>query len=259
LIKVKTHFAKSDRALRQVGVAVPISREAAMHRPTALVGACVLALAVFGTLTFVAIGTGTPRLQAPDQTQFVTGWVRLSTSSSGLATVVTVTTRGSAADTPSTVVAAYRIQHPKPRTLAFEGWAAVQFQSKRLTVLSASGTAWQFVVSDPDAADAFPTADFQRIGVVGLSRHWGWQVDGDQYDVASKLLAAVCGTSGAAADMSGGCGSCAWGGPGITLCEANCGPTEGCSAECGPGYYACCNCPSSCSCCRDIETRPSAW
>jgi hypothetical protein len=230
-----------------------------MFRPTVLIGTCLLALAVIGTLASVTIGTGTPRLQVPDQTQFLTGWVRLSTSSSGLATVVTVTARGSAAaDAPSAVLAAYRIQYRKPRKLDFEGWAAVQFQSKRLTVLSASGITWQFVVSDPDAADAFSTTELQQIGVAGLSRHWGWQIDGDQYDVASKLLAAVCGSSGTEADVSGGCGPCAAGGPGITTCEANCSQTQGCSAECGPGYYACCNCPSSCSCCReDINSKPA--
>jgi hypothetical protein len=229
-----------------------------MHRPTVLIAGCVLTLAVIGTLTFVTIGAGTPRLQVPDQTQFLTGWVRLSTSPSGLATVVTVTVRASAADAPSAVVAAYRVQYRKPRKLDYEGWAVVQFQSKRLTVLSASGITWQFVVSDPDAADAFSTTDLQQIGVAGLSRHWGWQIDGDQYDVASKLLAAVCGSSGTEADVSEGCGACGAGGPGITNCGAECGATEGCAAECGPGYYACCNCPSSCSCCREaINTKPA--
>jgi hypothetical protein len=208
-------------------------------------------------LAFVATGAGAPGTQLPGQPQFLAGWVHMSTSPNGLATVVTVTSRQSTADGSEAVESAFRLQHAKPQHLEYEGLADIVYEAKRLTVLAGGGMGWQFLVAD-GLPEALGPSRYPTFAVIGLSRHWGAPIQRSASEVSSSLLAEVCSVGGMNGDSQGGCDSCTWGGKGTSNCESHCEAGEDCSAICAPGYHACCSCPSKCTCCADQIETPAA-
>jgi|WetSurMetagenome_2_1015567.scaffolds.fasta_scaffold155750_3 hypothetical protein len=207
-------------------------------------------------LAFVANGTGTPNTESPGQPLIVSGWVRMTTDLDGLATAITVSALRKRADI-ALVDSAFRLQHAKPQYLEFEGEAELAFEPKRLTLRAANGLAWEFVVTDRLPDDGLLKTDAVPMAVLGLARYWGNSLLDGASEVTASLFAGVCTASGF--DGEGGCGSCTWGGPGVSTCGVSCGGGDECSASCAPGTHACCYCPDTCRCCPDdIGGAPAA-
>lgn len=218
-----------------------------MIRRTVLIATAVLA--------FVAVGAGAPRTQLPPPQQLLlAGWVRMTTSPNGLATVVTITTRQWTEGRLEAEDWAFRLQHAKPQYLAFEGQAEVAYDARCLMVLPGRGGGWQFLVAEGLPDDLLEPSEVQRYAVAGLSRHWGGVLQFNQDAASSALLAGACTASAGAGAAAGDCDACQPSG-GDASCTATCGGTDTCTVECASSYRACCSCPDSCFCCSgQIQT-----
>jgi hypothetical protein len=180
------------------------------------------------------VAASLPQMDAP-----VTrvGWVRMATSLDGSTTVVTL---GSpmTGSIPGAVVEAFRVQHLVPAAVAASGTANLTYEPGRLAVAFVDGETWSFSVGQERTAAHIYV-------VAGLSHYWGETVSRSSEEVERELMLGGCASGP-------GCDSCASGGIGVESCTAPCEPGSSCSATCGDGYFACCNCPGSCRCCRGM-------
>jgi hypothetical protein len=209
-----------------------------MRRRTTLIG--VVALLLTG---MAPSGAGGPQQEAVT----LTGRVRIATADDQRSTVITLIV-GSAVNPETTVVTrAFRLQHPTPQFLEYEGPATVVYAGTHLVVKGLEPVAWVFVVAGRVPSDDVQALPYPRVQVSGLSHFWGTSIHDTEQAVLASLLPKGCATT----DGDPNCTACAQGGPGATGCSAECGST-GCEVTCGRGTHACCNCPARCGCCPDI-------
>jgi hypothetical protein len=203
---------------------------------------CALFVAV---LSLAAAGGGGVASTVAQGGVFISGQLVIESDENSQTTVITVDADSDRRPADGRAEHAFRVQQPT-KLLSFRGFGTLSFQRGTLSVwLSpAPGSALAFTVLpapvEETGADVIPAA--------GLAHFYGSGVSGTAEDVRALLFA---GWRGAVSpDSLEGCGSCQEGGSGWTYCEPP-GPSTTCSADCMEGYYACCNAPSECRCCRE--------
>lgn len=203
-------------------------------------------VALTGAVLLAAI-TQSQGQVAVDASVTLVGWVRVETAADLRSAVITVIAGDKANPEADAVNRAFRAQFPVETLVDFEGPATLQFARDRLTVSVDKRVGWCFVVtgtaekSDPDEG-AYPT-----VPLVGLAQYWGPTVHASEDRVFARLLPRVCTLS-----AGGDCDTCEIGGAGSPGCSADC-DGDSCSVTCGTSSHACCGCPTSCTCCADIE------
>jgi hypothetical protein len=218
-----------------------------------------------GLVALLLTATAPNGASSPQQKALtLTGWVRMATADDQRTTVMTMTVGGTPSPETDIVTRAFRVQHPTPMSVEYEGPATVVYAGTHLVVQGPEDVGWVFVVAGRVPGRDVEALPYPRVEVSGLSHFWGTSVHGTEPAVLARLLPTGCATT----DGDPNCAACAQGGPGATACSAECGST-GCDVTCGTGTHACCNCPARCGCCPDIigdgsegapaRSRPGTW
>ena len=193
--------------------------------------------------------------QLEQPTLTLTGDVHVVTSLDGLTTAVSIDVGTGKYPPDGLVDHAFRLQHKAGQALAYDGAATITFTGPALRIEPRESLGWVIVVAGKwMTLSAFDAAE-PWVEVIGLSHHWGSEIELSHDEVAELLLASGCRTDGG----NPVCENCEAGGSGVEGCDIECGGGSGCSVNCGGrSSFACCSCPSTCSCCPDIITSPAA-
>jgi hypothetical protein len=193
-----------------------------------------------GLLVIAVLPLTAPEAGDQDAALVLTGIVRVATAPDGATTLVSVDV-ARATELPDGVVDhVFRVQHePGAIVPVYRGPGTVTSRRTSLTVAGNGTGVWTFVLKGRPSP--LVTGGPSVYPVVGLSRTWGTAVEQALHDLGVPPGAVLSDPA---------CDSCAAGGGTETYCSIGCGEEGGCWASCAEGYFACCNCPGSCRCCR---------
>jgi hypothetical protein len=195
-------------------------------------------LGAIGILLLVCLPLGAVSLQEADVALVLSGTVNITTDPNGTMTVVSIDVPSVAGTSDGLADHAFRLQHEGMPPLAYQGPARITYKKNRLTVAVDGVTGWVFSVASRDNTLNGLATSYPRYAIVGLSHFWGPGV----HRAPEQLAIAM--------SMDPGCDTCQSGGGTETGCGITCEGGVECYASCDEGYFACCNCPSSCRCCK---------